>query len=228
MIINRKNTAEDPVAEWFYDFCVAGMEVVDDLINDKEKITMRFESLYKVLKVLKKHKLFSPTKILLSGVPKSKYDSNPEDFYLSINDNVKIDELENFIKKETKKIYNEDFVFSDIHFFGNSTIFEQGKEIVYNNAFFIYFDYNLIEIKTDIDAWIPYNLKGIEQKETYRANAPRLEKTLQEMENELGFETMFSDNKYTRINKFKLYNWIDDATGKPRNVWDNPVRGYFD
>lgn len=192
MIIERLNTGQEGVADWFYDFFEAESEGVQ-----VSTIELKLECFDTLLKILKKYKLFAVKELNLIYTRnrlERKILLTPEE-----SENFKINE---FIKINLDSI--GDFI--TLECYGTSFIGQEEEK----GAFTIIFSLAHMMIITDSDAWLRLGLDGNLQEEIYKLNAPRLKAALEEIEEKLGFEPVYDHSKYAYVNKYELINVNDD------------------
>lgn len=96
-------------------------------------------------------------------------------------------------------------------------IYDDNNHIITGTIFSIYvangLSPNLI-LTTHTDVWLPYSLDGYPQFNAYRYNAPQLENTLNQIEQQTGIEFSNKDELestcYCTKKGFKLYNLVEE------------------
>ena len=78
----------------------------------------------------------------------------------------------------------------------------------------------VVQVNTQCDAWMPYDLNGISQKEIYEINAPRIEAALIEIQRNLNFSFVQDQGitEYAVCNGFKIDN-ITNSNGKIQKTY---------
>jgi len=221
MLLDRINFGQKPVADWFYDFeeLDIALDYVPSVIGTENKKILSL--LNTTLQVFEKHQLFLINKIEVIGFFESDKDkSNRIEKIIETKNLGSFKNIQELIESQLNLYFKESFVLYSIYFHGETSILnENNKKGTYNNIFYFLLQIPGIQILTDCDVWLPYNLKGESQKEIYKLNAPRLENALTEIEEITGFEPVWENTKYAIVNKYKLENYSDED--EILNVYDD-------
>lgn len=219
MIIKRITQGQDGVAEWFYDFFEAGLESID-IFDPTTKNTKahRLNLLNIILNTLREFELFEVQEAQVEWIKKP-WITTTENF---LEETITIKENEfnghNIQEILTPRINTEEKVeLTSAYMLGKSQVMTETEKKECKGVFTIHFNFSNIQITTDADIWLPYNLLAEPQPEIHQLNAPRLKNALENIEQLTGIEPVYDNTKYARVNKYELENRMDDE-GKLEEV----------
>ncbi|CAL2055464.1 hypothetical protein [Tenacibaculum sp. 190524A05c] len=216
VIIDRQNSGQDGVGEWFYDFFELDIYssqkyIVKTNFNDKRLLILN-----EVLKILSKSNLFILKSFVINAFDK---DEKRHEIKINYDKNTSTElSLESLFYSYLEAYDNLD-VFSLKFFFDTNVLLEEEKYKLIQETFIVSLDTMNLSLLTDCDVWLPFDLRGNNQKELAQLNAPRLEKVLRDIENKVGEEIVEGDSKYAHVEKYRVKN-ILDGFNQPLNVFD--------
>lgn len=195
MILERINDGQDGVAEWFYDFFEAKLQGVN-----LESLETRLTCLNKVLLILGEFDLFTAKKVVISH--EKLKDSASID---ATNGNNTLDLRDYFDSNGIEFIEG-----THLSIYGSSVIHLVNQHEVVDGVFVIQYTGAGVNLMTDSDVWLEYDLEGKPQQEIAALNACRLKSALEKIEKQLGFEPVYDHSKYAYVHKYELKNYFED------------------
>jgi len=175
-----------------------------------------------VAEVLEFYQLLKPYKVIFSGWLSSDSDNNSlvrveePDVTVTILNVPKTKSILTCCNETLDQLEkNRSFLYPiDVEILGTGIILDaDGQECELPNVTWLLgktLDAHIVDVCTQSDAWLPYNLKAEPQFAVGERNAPRLEAALQEIQKQLGFFPVTdSHSDYAVIQGFKLTNHTD-------------------
>ena len=171
-----------------------------------------------VLSVLMKNDLFSISKYEVYGFLKTEDSKTPDSLKKIECNSVNTHDMRS-VFMINKKDFDEIEIDSFIFYFDTNVVLGNQKIKTFKDTFIVEMNTSIINLITDFDIWLPYDLRGKQQKLLASLNAFRLENVLLEIEKKVG-EKLISDNtEYAIVSGYKLEN-IRDTFNEVMNVYD--------
>jgi len=195
MILERINNGQDGVAEWFYDFFEAKLQGVN-----LESLETRLNCLNKILLILGEFDLFTPKKVVIN------HEKLKESVSIDVKNGKNTLDLRDYFDSNGIEFIEG----THLSIYGSSVIHLVNQHEVLDGVFVILYTGAGINLMTDSDAWLEYDLEGNDQKKSAAINAKRLKSALEEIEQQLGFEPVYDHSKYAYVHKYELKNYFED------------------
>ncbi|AFZ26215.1 hypothetical protein Cylst_4109 [Cylindrospermum stagnale PCC 7417] len=210
MIINRQIGV---VADWWFENrqCLV-------FPNNLSELFQLLQMCQLVIEVLQVHQLLEPQQVIFSGWLNYDQDSNTLVKIEEPTETISIDHR-GFLACCGEKLdqlgQKRSFLYPiDIYILGMGIVLdakgnpEKQPDVIWLGGKTL--DAHIVNVCTQSDAWLPYNLLAEPQLEVSKLNAPRLESALKEIQDKLGIIPVtdtYSD--YAIIDGFHLSNHID-------------------
>jgi hypothetical protein len=211
MIVER---GPDRVGEWFF----SSRDILPPLSSEREAFDWTIAQLEQVLLVLGRARLLEPTQLEIR-LSVTRPTGAPERYRSPMST---WDEARRLLHRLSTEWPNVIPVRVDVY--GNGVVLDAGAERVLPDVVgvstFSVRTKGSVVIKTWCDAWLPLSLRGEEQPEIYRLNAPRLRSALEEVERVVGAAGGCDGaTKFSRCEGYELRNQVDSA-GNPFDMFE--------